>query len=116
MGMADLKRTCSKPFKLEAVDVQDFIDDAENYVNGLPSLIFNAQKSLSVTTVTEPLAEDVIKRRNATFSLNEKVVDTLSELSENQHLPKSKLVRAIIAHFAQLPEFEQKRILKMFAD
>lgn len=119
MGMADLKKTCSKPYKLAEFDVDDFIDDVDNYIHGRQSFIFPPQLTVvekPVEALEQTLKAAVDKRKNATFSLTNCSIATLSELSSLHQINKSKLLRLLIAHFAELDEIEQQALLRQVVD
>ena len=104
MGMADLKRTSCKPDKVKAVDVDTFIEDADRYALGLPSL---AEEGKPQTNQSETESQ----RKNATFSLTGQVIEELSSQSGQLGLSKSALVRTLIRYFAGASEIEQRRLL-----
>ncbi|EWH08686.1 RepA domain-containing protein [Catenovulum agarivorans DS-2] len=112
MGMADLKKTCSKQYELAEFDVDDFIDDVDNYIHGRQSFIFPPQLTVveeSSRLTSLPVCKQV--RKNATFSLNTECIAQLNSLSQAQAVNKSKLIRILINQFAQLSPSEQKKIL-----
>lgn len=117
MGMADLKKTTSKQSKLKKIDIEDFIDDADNYASGLPSLLFDVrhQPDNEKAHKLKELADNQSRRKNATFSLNENTIKELETLVKNKDLHKSKLVRVLIQYFAYLNEKERAAILRLFA-
>ncbi|MER2493866.1 hypothetical protein [Catenovulum sediminis] len=116
MGMADLKKSYSKQCNLTKIEVDDFIDDAENYAAGLPSLLFapriipgceKAGDSANAQALTAP-------RKNATFSLNEGVVEQLAHASKMNKVSKSKMVRILVYQFAKLSAQQQMQIVEQF--
>lgn len=110
MGMADLKKTCSKPYKLAEFDVDDFIDDVDNYAHGRQSFIFPPQLTV-VESKSNRQGADLSVRKNATFSLNVDCIQELNNMSEIHLTNKSKLIRALIREFSELSASEQQAIL-----
>ncbi|WP_169315476.1 hypothetical protein [Catenovulum agarivorans] len=108
--MADLKKTCSKPYKLAEFDVDDFIDDVDNYTHGRQSFIFPPQLTV-VDGKNDKGMSELSARKNATFSLNIDCIAELNLLAETHQTNKSKLIRALISQFSELSDSEQRAIL-----
>ncbi|KMT66167.1 hypothetical protein XM47_05195 [Catenovulum maritimum] len=105
MGMADLKRTCYKSDKIKPVDVNQFINDADNYALGLPSLAEQkeAVKALGSKSI----------RKNATFSLTELSVNELALHADKLNMSKSALIRLLIQYLSSASEIEKRRLLNL---
>lgn len=85
MTLANLKKrapSASRP----VMSVDDFIEDAEYYANGLSKVV-----NLPCPKVNSEPGEVALKR--ATFTLGEPALTQLSSLSERTGVPKSRLIR-----------------------
>lgn len=109
MGLADLKKQSSyKPlFRPKLVAVEDFIEDANHYAMGLTRPLFTEKSELQTSK-----DKSLCKRKNATFSLNDKVIEQLNELSRETGVFKSVLVRALVKHIYKLDSSEREAVLR----
>lgn len=120
MGMADLKKNAAsaKPV-MTVISADAFINQAQHYANGINNIdesnyhegeqIFfsnykqisqrlHVQKQASLKAFSTFKSDSKKgKTRNATFSLDEASIIKLANLAQYQKLPKSKLLRILIA-------------------
>ena len=105
MSLTDLKRKKPKLDK-KSVSVDDFIEDANNYAFGKKTVIDdNPPKNQSAREFLKGLDKKSTKLyRHATFTLTEKSINQLDELSKDSNIAKSKLIRMLIDDFFHLSE------------
>ncbi len=104
MALTDLKKNSTRSNKPQFT-VDEFIADAENYAVGVPQIdsVRKATEDESVSTLSQgPM-------RHATFTLSQEAIDTLSKLSKDSGMPKSKLIRQLIL---SLNEQELRTVVK----
>lgn len=85
--------------------VDEFIDEAEAYAQGLDVHHQNqAVEALlqRLASVRQP-ANQSPKRKRATFCLTQELASELNELAESDGMNKSQLIRRFINFFAKLP-------------
>ncbi|MBT1443140.1 ribbon-helix-helix domain-containing protein [Shewanella sp. JM162201] len=108
MSLTDLKR--KKP-KLDRgqVSVDDFIEDANNYAFGRPTILDEDGKAIRAKFGLDKSTTKVY--RHATFSLTTKAIDQLDSLAKQTGIAKSKLLRILIKEFHDKSSGEQSHIL-----
>lgn len=113
MSLTDLKRKKPKHDR-KAVSVDDFIEDANNYAFGKQTVVGQSpQMQQSTEDFLRGLDKKSVKiYRHATFTLTEKSISQLNELSKNSQIAKSKLLRMLIDDFYRLTEAKQQAMLK----
>lgn len=116
MSLRDLKRKNPKQPK-KSVSVDEFIEDANNYASGKPTLIGDKKVSSASASTHKEISKKINKKnsrlyRHATFSLTEKTISELDELSKSSGIAKSKLIRMLVDDFFQLDETSQKKRLE----
>lgn len=105
MSLTDLKRKKKKIHQAN-ISVEDFIEDANNYAQGKPSMVEGQD------IITKGLDKKTTKIfRHATFTLTEKSIDQLSQLSKDTNIAKSRLLRIFIQEFADKDKAEQAELL-----
>ncbi|MEE2024283.1 replication protein RepA [Alkalimonas mucilaginosa] len=94
MGLQDLKKK-STPSERKSVDVDAFIDDANNYAMGLPKVVNLRQ--------LQPDGEPGPRKpmRHATFTLSQEAIEALNQLSELTGEAKSKIIRHLVLQAIQ---------------
>ncbi|TLU67632.1 ribbon-helix-helix domain-containing protein [Thalassotalea litorea] len=102
MSLADLKKQ-EKPKAKINFSVDDFIEDANNYAAGNPQIV-SAEANQQVEIFKKQFAQDNHCEagrpfKHATFTLSEEAIKQLSELSEQTHIPKSRLLRIMVDDF-----------------
>ena len=85
MTLANLKK-CSPSVSRQAMSVEDFIDGADYYQQGLSKVV-----PLPSCKLTESEADKTLRR--ATFTLGDKAISTLDELCVRTGIAKSRLIR-----------------------
>ncbi|MCL1144015.1 replication protein RepA [Shewanella gaetbuli] len=113
MSLSDLKRKKPK-HKNNVVSVDDFIEDANNYAFGKKSVLDDSPKNQQSTQdFIRGLDKKTTKiYKHATFTLTQKSILQLDELSKNSGIAKSKLLRIFIDDFYQLSKTAQQKRLK----
>ncbi|WP_394176145.1 ribbon-helix-helix domain-containing protein [Thalassotalea litorea] len=102
MSLADLKKQ-EKPKAKMSFSVDDFIEDANNYAQGKPQIV-SAEASQQAEIFKKRFAEDNHCEegkpfKHATFTLSDDAIKQLNELSEQTHIPKSRLLRIMVNDF-----------------
>ncbi|TKB44106.1 ribbon-helix-helix domain-containing protein [Thalassotalea mangrovi] len=102
MSLADLKKQ-EKPKAKVCFSVDDFIEDANNYAMGKPQIV-SAEASQQAEKFKKQFAEDNhceagTPFKHATFTLSDSAIQQLNELSEQTHIPKSRLLRIMVHDF-----------------
>ncbi|WP_394130979.1 replication protein RepA [Shewanella maritima] len=115
MNLTDLKRKKPKQ-RRKAVNIDDFIEDANNYAQGKSTLTDTGRPSTDPLSKPQKSAKGLDKKsakvyRHATFTLTETCITQLNELSTDTGLPKSKLIRILIDDFCQRSEQNKTRII-----
>ncbi|GGI68087.1 replication protein RepA [Shewanella gelidii] len=101
MALADLKKnvTSSNVAFIKPVSLEDFIEDASRYAMGEAALA-SKHSPIALTLVSahqQPIHKTPNRKsKNATFSLNETVIQQLTELATHQGIAKSRLIRDLI--------------------
>ncbi|QIR14251.1 ribbon-helix-helix domain-containing protein [Shewanella aestuarii] len=113
MSLTDLKRKKPKQIR-KAVSVDDFIEDANNYAFGKQTVV---GESPQMQQSTQDFLQGLDKKstkiyRHATFTLTEKSIAQLNELSKTTQIAKSKLLRMLIDDFYRLTDAKQHAMLK----
>jgi len=106
MSLTDLKRKKPKQI-IKQVSVDDFIEDANNYALGKASLLAAAQNQATVKGLDKKSTK---MYRHATFTLTEKSIAQLDDLSKSTSIAKSRLLRILIHEFSQLTPAQQNQI------
>lgn len=102
MSLADLKKQAKPKAKL-SFSVDEFIEDANNYAVGNPQIV-SAEASQQAELFRKQFAEDNHCEagkpfKHATFTLSDHAIQQLNELSEQTHIPKSRLLRIMVNDF-----------------
>lgn len=113
MSLTDLKRKKLKTDRSK-LTVDDFIEDANNYAFGKPSVIDVGPDALvPPPTVKKGLDKKTTKSyRHATFTLTERSIAQLDKLAKQTKVAKSKLLRLLIEEFSQKTTAEQVLLIK----
>lgn len=113
MSLTDLKRKKPKQAK-KSVSVDDFIEDANNYALGKQTVIGeNPPMQQSTQIFLNGLDKKSAKiYRHATFTLTERSITQLDQLSKSSSVAKSKLLRILIDDFYNLSKTDQQKRLK----
>lgn len=109
MSLTDLKKHKGKKQQKKQFTVDEFIDDAENYAKGRPNIVSNSQGH--VQTVAEAIAlgdqrkqaQKKLHVKHATFTLTPEAINQLEQLAKQCGVPKSRLIRMMIAKYHELP-------------
>jgi hypothetical protein len=110
MSLTDLKRKKQKTERPK-LSVDDFIEDADNYAFGKPSVL-DPNEAKSPAKQKKGLDKASSKSyRHATFTLTENSISQLDALSKQTKMAKSKLLRILIDEFSQKSKSEQKQLL-----
>ncbi|ABL99491.1 ribbon-helix-helix protein, CopG family [Shewanella amazonensis] len=109
MSLTDLKRKKPKQDRGK-ISVEDFIDDANNYAHGRPTLLDEEHLAARVKLGLDKSTTKVY--RHATFSLTTKSIKQLDELAKQSGIAKSKLLRILIKEFHEKSAGEQDHILR----
>ena len=112
MSLTDLKRKHRKQ-KSDHISVDDFIEDANNYAFGKKTITGeNNQTQQTTQEFLRGLDKASTKiYRHATFTLTEKSITQLEELSKTSCMAKSKILRVLIDNIHQLELHEQLLLL-----
>lgn len=94
MGLRDLRKK-STPSEKRSVNVDDFIDDANNYAMGLPKVVSLRQ------LLPDEESGPRLPMRHATFTLSPEAIEALNQLSEMTGEAKSKIVRHLVLQAIQ---------------
>jgi len=110
MSLTDLKRR-KKIAPRKNVSIEDFIEDANNYAFGQPSVVSRNRKKLT-TTKHKGLDKHSTKiYKHATFSLTEESIGILDKLASQSKIAKSRLIRILIHEFSNKNKVEQDTII-----
>ena len=95
------------------IHVDDFIEDANNYAFGKQTVVGDdSPAKQSTQDFLKGLDKKSVKiYRHATFTLTEKSIGQLDELSKNVGMAKSKLLRILIDDFHMHPFHLLKNLL-----
>ncbi|WP_432460267.1 replication protein RepA [Agarivorans sp. QJM3NY_25] len=104
MSLTDLKKQPHRRRQAKKISVEQFIDDAENYALGKPSL--NPKKA--------PADKPSTTFRHCTFTFDASAINQLQYASQQHQLAKSKLLRVLLSHFTSLNDEQQQQLLKLF--
>ncbi|MCH4293708.1 MULTISPECIES: ribbon-helix-helix domain-containing protein [Shewanella] len=108
MSLTDLKRKKPK-LDRDKISVEDFIEDANNYALGRPTIIDEEGRNLRIKLGLDKSTTKVY--RHATFSLTTKSIEQLDDLAKQTGIAKSKLLRILIKEFHDKSSGEQHHIL-----
>jgi len=110
MSLTDLKRR-KKIAPRKNVSIEDFIEDANNYSFGQPSVVSRNRKKRS-TAKQKGLDKHSTKiYKHATFSLTEESISILDGLASQSKIAKSRLIRILIHEFSHKAKIEQDSII-----
>lgn len=115
MSLTDLKRR-KKAAPRKHVSAEEFIEDANNYAFGQPSVVSRNRKKRA-----HALKKGLNKHRtkiykHATFSLTYQTIDLLDKLATDAKIAKSRLIRKLIIDFAEKTEAEKSQIILLTKD
>lgn len=110
MSLTDLKRRKKKTPKTQ-VSIEDFIEDANNYAFGQPSVVSQTRKKLTAAKHKGLDKHSTKIYKHATFSLTEESIAKLDLISSKSKIAKSRLIRILINEFAQKSEAIQSQII-----
>ena len=115
MSLTDLKRRKKKTPKTQ-VSVEDFIEDANKYAFGQPSVV--SQSRIKLTRVKHKGLDKHSTKiyKHATFSLTEDAIGILDNISANKKIAKSRLIRILIYDFSVKSKKEQSIIIELNDD
>ncbi|MCZ4337096.1 replication protein RepA [Shewanella colwelliana] len=114
MSLTDLKRRKPKPRK--KLSVEEFIEDANNYAFGQPSLAKKTRKKKPTHESMELKKQSTKIYRHATFTLTEQSIEQLNELAKTANVAKSRLIRMMITDFATKDKNELASIIENSLD
>ncbi|CAM4089013.1 MULTISPECIES: hypothetical protein [Shewanella] len=114
MSLTDLKRRKSKPRK--KLSVEDFIEDANNYAFGQPSLSNRVKKQRKTNTTVNQKKQASRIFRHATFTLTETSIAQLNSLAKESKVAKSRLIRMMITEFAGKSKAELQALIELSQD
>lgn len=106
MSLTDLKRKKKKIHKAN-ISVEDFIEDANNYALGKPSMVEGVE--IPVKGLDKKTTKIF---RHATFTLTEKSIAQLTQIAKETNIAKSRLLRIFIQDFVDKNETEQAELLE----
>lgn len=98
MSLTDLKRRKPKPRK--SLSIEEFIEDANNYAFGQPSLSQRTKKKHKAKQTVSLKKQSSKIFRHATFTLTESCIAQLNQLARDNKIAKSRLIRMMIKDFA----------------
>lgn len=110
MSLTDLKRRKPKPRK--KLTIEEFIEDANNYAFGQPSLAGRTKKKHKVNETLGLKKQSTKIFKHATFTLTESCITELTQLAKHNKVAKSRLIRMMITEFAEMPEAELKHLIE----
>ena len=104
MSLCSLKKSRPTVKALAHVSVDDFIDDAIAYANGLVAV----SATSNVTPIRAPKDSIPVKKpmTRRTFTLSEQCIDNLDALSERTGITKSRLIRILVNNAAIIKSCE----------
>ncbi len=106
MSLTDLKRK-KKKVQQTKISVEDFIEDANNYALGKPSVLeAKPARPKGLDKSTTKIF------RHATFTLTEQSIAQLNALSKETNIAKSRLLRIFIQEFCNKSKHEQTELLE----
>lgn len=115
MSLTDLKRRKKKTPQTQ-VSIEDFIEDANNYAFGQPSVVSQSRKKLSKGKQKGLDKHSTKIYKHATFSLTEDAIAILDQISTEAKIAKSRLIRILIYDFAAKRKNEQSAIIDLSDD
>lgn len=118
MSLLDLKKSKAKNTNADErnVTVDAFIQDAENYAQGRPTLV-NPNVVINKQSVEAAigLAKEQKKKKtfkHVTYTFSEQSIDQINQISRNLSVNKSRLVRILINQFDALSDEEKKAVVE----
>ncbi|ASJ96482.1 MULTISPECIES: hypothetical protein [Shewanella] len=114
MSLTDLKRRKPKPRK--KLSVEEFIEDANNYAFGQPSLAKRIKKKRKTNTTVNQKKQASRIFRHATFTLTETSIAQLNELAKESKIAKSRLIRMMITEFASKSKQQLQALIEVSED
>lgn len=115
MSLTDLKRRKKKTPRTQ-VSIEDFIEDANNYAFGQPSVVSKSRKKLSRVKHKGLDKHSTKIYKHATFSLTEDAIKILDRISADKKIAKSRLIRILIREFSVKNKNEQSAIIEFSDD
>jgi hypothetical protein len=110
MSLTDLKRRKPKPRK--KLSVEEFIEDANNYAFGQPSLTTRTRRKHKTNQTLGLKKQSTKIFRHATFTLTENAIMQLNELAKESKVAKSRLIRMMITEFAEMSKAELQQLIE----
>lgn len=112
MSFLDLKKTSNRSKKRD-FSIEEFISDSENYAKGTPQLVSAEHRGneAEVAAAIKGAGKKAKKKsefRRVTFTLTEKAITQLTELSQQTGIPKSKLIRILVDDFVHKSQNDQE--------
>jgi hypothetical protein len=98
MSLCSLKKSRPTVKTIAHVSVEDFIDDALAYANGLVAVPASSNVTPIRSIKDNAPTQKPMKRR--TFTLSEQCIDNLDALSQRTGIAKSRLVRILVNNAA----------------
>jgi len=108
MSLSDLKKQANKPNQRKKLSVDQFIEDADNYAQGRPSLSLLAKQ--------DEKGKPIANFRHCTFTFDNRAVNNLQRAALQHQIAKSKLLRVLIKQFSSLSIQQQQDLLKRYQD
>lgn len=102
MSLSDLRKKPASPKPLPC-NVDEFIENAQNYAKGLDNVV-----RLRPLECSPPPNESKLPFRKATFTLSEACIEALGNLSDETGLSKSHLIRLLITQMEQSREADKQ--------
>jgi hypothetical protein len=102
MSLSDLRKKPASPKPLSC-NVDEFIENAQNYAKGLDNVV-----KLRPMDHSPLQQEPKLPFRKATFTLSEACIEALGNLSDETGLSKSHLVRVLITQMEQSHESQKQ--------
>ncbi|MGY5451068.1 replication protein RepA [Agarivorans sp. MS3-6] len=109
MSLTDLKKQSLSRNKRKKISVDDFINDAENYAQGKPSVA-------TLKAEAKPPKKAHPNFRHCTFTFDNLAIVQLQQASTQHTLPKSKLLRMLLKQFSSLDIQQQQQLLDKLQD
>lgn len=110
MSLTDLKQRKPKPRK--KLTIEEFIEDANNYAFGQPSLAGRAKKKHKANETLGLKKQSTKIFKHATFTLTESSITQLNQLSKSNKVAKSRLIRMMITEFAEMSKAELQQLIE----
>ncbi|QYJ84785.1 replication protein RepA [Shewanella mesophila] len=110
MSLTDLKRRKPKPRK--KLTIEEFIEDANNYAFGQPSLAGRTKKKRKVNETLGLKKQSTKIFKHATFTLTESSITELNQLAKSNKVAKSRLIRMMITEFAKMSEADLQQLIE----